>query len=45
MCHFLVRAELMDAIKTTQIKKHYERSSSREERENSLDLDMRNNGL
>lgn len=42
--HFLIRDELMDAIKTQQIKNHYERSFRREECENSLDLDMRNNG-
>lgn len=45
MCHFLVRAELRDAIKPKEINKHYERSFSSEECENSLDLDMRNNGL
>lgn len=42
-CHFVIRAELMDAIKTKQVKNHNERSSSRKECENSLDLDTRNN--
>lgn len=46
MCHFLIRDELMDAVKKPkQIKKHYERSFSGEECENSLDLDMRNSSL
>lgn len=45
MCHFLIRTELLDAIKPKQITKHYERSFSREEYENSLNLDMRSNRL
>jgi len=44
MYHFLTRAEQMDAIEKNT-KKRKERSFSREECENSWDLDMRNNGL
>lgn len=44
MCHFLIRAELMEAIKNKS-KTTVEDLFSREEYENSLDLDMRNSGL
>lgn len=44
MCHFLIRAELMEAIKY-ESKTTMEDLFSREEYENSLDLDMRSSGL
>lgn len=44
MCHFLIRAELMEAIKNKS-KTTMEDLFPREEYENSLGLDMRNSGL
>lgn len=45
MCHFLIRAEIMEAIKNKSKTTMEDPFFPREEYENSLDLDMRNSGL